>query len=85
MFEFIKKKKTGGNGPGKDESDGEALDIEAPDVDGTLSDLDAALAAADKVKAQKVKDEAAERDRLRERERARANTGSSCGCGGGSW
>jgi len=85
MFEFIKKKKVigGGNGPEKGNSDEEA--IEAPEVDDTLSDLDAALAAADKVKAQKVKDEkaAAEREALRERERA--SYGSSCGCGGGRW
>lgn len=80
MFEFIKKKKTGGNGPGKEDT-GEELDIEVPDVDGTLSDLDAALAAADKVKAQKAKDERREAERQAALERERYSSGSRCGCG----
>lgn len=82
MFEFMKKKKTGGNGPGKDDNNGEDLEIEAPEIDGTLSDLDAALAAADGVKAQKVKDERArEREREAALERERSYSGSRCGCG----
>jgi hypothetical protein len=82
MFEFIKKKKVGiggGNDPSTGNSDEEA--IEAPEVDGTLSDLDAALAQADKVKAQKVKDEQRERERQAALERERYSSGSRCGCG----
>ena len=81
MFEFIKKKKVGGNGPGKNDAEDEALDIEAPEIDGTLNDLDAALAAADKVKAQKVKDDARAREREKALERERYAAGSRCGCG----
>lgn len=79
MFEFIKKK-AGGNGPSNTGNGSDEDAIEAPDVDGTLSDLDAALAAADKVKDQKARDE----KRAREREAALAAeraVGSRCGCG----
>jgi hypothetical protein len=82
MFEFIKKKKTGiGNGPGNKDDDSDKLDVEAPEVDGTLNDLDAALAAADKVKAQKVRDEQRAREREAALERERYAAGSRCGCG----
>lgn len=79
MFEFIKKK-AGGNGPSNTGNGSDEEAIEAPDVDGTLTDLDAALAAADKVKAAKAKDE----QRARDREAALAaerSAGSRCGCG----
>jgi len=83
MFEFIKKKKVigggGGNGPEKGNSDEEA--IEAPEVDDTLSDLDAALAAADKVKDQRAKDEKRAQEREAALERERRSYGSRCGCG----
>jgi hypothetical protein len=74
MFEFIKKK-SGGNGPSNTGNGSDEEAIEAPEVD-----LDAALAAADKVKAQKAKDElrAREREAALERERS---YGSRCGCG----
>lgn len=81
MFDFIKKKKAGaGNGPSNTGNGSDEEAIEAPDVDGTLTDLDAALAAADRVKAQKATDE----KRAREREAALAierAVGSRCGCG----
>ena len=80
MFEFIKKKKTGGNGPNTD-SDGEKLDIEVPDAESGIDDLDAALAQADAVKAAKVKEEKRAREREAALERERYSSGSRCGCG----
>ena len=83
MFESIFKKKQvkPGNPGGNDKPEGNREDeIEAPEVDGTLGELDAALAAANKLKAAGEKEKArdAERAMLRAIERAR---GSSCGCG----
>lgn len=80
MFEFIKKK-AGGNGPSNTGNGSDEEAIEAPEVDGTLNDLDAALAAADKVKAQKAKDEQRAREREAALERERYSAGSRCGCG----
>jgi hypothetical protein len=83
MFDSIKKKIQKNNPPKKNKGNGSEEDsIEAPDVDGTLNDLDAALAKADQIKAQKKRDEESERQKLRDRERG--GGGSRCGCGG-SW
>ncbi len=76
MFEFLKKKGNNPNNPGKDDAEAEIPEV--PDVDGTINDLDAALAKADRLKADKAREEQRERDRLRELERY---SGSRCGCG----
>jgi hypothetical protein len=80
MFDQIFKKKAVKPGePDKAKDNGEDA-IEAPEVDETLNDLDAALAKADQLRAAKVMEEAAEKERtlLRRLERAKR---SSCGCG----
>ncbi len=81
MFDqLFKKKRQPPKGPtGKDEGDEEK--IEAPEVDDTLANVDAALKAAEAEKRREIEEkEYRERQRLLERERGR---GGGCGCG--SW
>lgn len=81
MFDqLLKKRRPAPKGPGaKDEGDEEKL--EAPEVEDTLADVDAALKAAEKAKRQEIEEKERERQRLLERERGRG--GGGCGCG--SW
>jgi hypothetical protein len=83
MFDqLLKKRRQPPKGPGKNEGDEEK--VEAPEVDETLANVDAALKAAEAEKRREIEEkEYRERQRLLERERSRG--GGGCGCGGGSW
>lgn len=74
MWEFLKKKKVAlpGNPKGNDEDE---ESVEAPEVDSTLSDIDAALKQADQLRAKKEQEEFEKAER-----EAAKNSGSRCGC-----
>lgn len=82
MFDqLLKKRRPAPKGPGDKGSEDEDK-LEAPEVDDTLADVDAALRAAEDVKKREIEEkEYQERQRRLERERSRS--GGGCGCG--SW
>ena len=81
MFEkLLKKKRPAPKGPGGPD-DGDEEKLEAPEVDDTLANVDAALKAAERAKREEVEAKEREKQRLLERERSRG--GGGCGCG--SW